>query len=141
MKKIYYPDNTQASDRSSSNSSTTTYAGIYQAEKGWECPRCGSINAPWVRQCNCTRNTWTITCGDTSTEDWRKQITCDSDTFKIHPESITFTANSMKDPDLQDFVGGSDFWDADTNTWVNVRSSSSNIKDNPPRWVSSQQDN
>ena len=34
-------------------------------EYGWECPRCGHINAPWVRQCDCPRNyqsntiTWT----------------------------------------------------------------------------------
>lgn len=22
-------------------------------EKGWECPRCHKINAPWVRECDC----------------------------------------------------------------------------------------
>lgn len=33
-----------------------------RAEQGWECPRCGRINAPWVRQCDCSRsNNYTIT--------------------------------------------------------------------------------
>lgn len=49
---------------------TTTSASGYDNfsemenyDYGWVCPRCGSINAPWVRQCNCSENNWTITCG------------------------------------------------------------------------------
>lgn len=30
-------------------------------QKGWECPRCGKILAPWMSQCDCPRNTTTIT--------------------------------------------------------------------------------
>lgn len=50
-------------------------------EKGWECPRCGRINAPWVRQCDCTRGTydynkWTITPTWTDDKWWKTYITC-----------------------------------------------------------------
>lgn len=27
------------------------------AQEGWICPRCGKVNAPWVMQCFCNRNT------------------------------------------------------------------------------------
>ena len=27
------------------------------AQEGWICPRCGKVNAPWVMQCSCNRNT------------------------------------------------------------------------------------
>ena len=27
------------------------------AQEGWICPRCGKVNAPWVVQCSCNRNT------------------------------------------------------------------------------------
>lgn len=27
------------------------------AQEGWICPRCGKVNAPWVMQCPCNRNT------------------------------------------------------------------------------------
>ena len=27
------------------------------AQEGWICPRCGKINAPWVMQCSCNRDT------------------------------------------------------------------------------------
>lgn len=23
--------------------------------KGWECPRCGQVNAPWKRTCDCNK--------------------------------------------------------------------------------------
>ena len=26
-------------------------------QEGWICPRCGMVNAPWVMQCFCNRNT------------------------------------------------------------------------------------
>lgn len=30
------------------------------AQEGWICPRCGKVNAPWVMQCFCNRNTQTL---------------------------------------------------------------------------------
>jgi len=63
----------------------------YTSEKGWECPRCGRINAPWVRQCDCppsTTSTWgTITVNPY--DEWWKT----SETFKIHPESTIYTTS------------------------------------------------
>lgn len=61
---------------------TNTYSYGYNAERGWECPRCGRINAPWVRQCDCSRNNWTVTwtsdhpswTGDSP--EWWKEVTC-----------------------------------------------------------------
>ncbi len=67
----------------------------YQIEKGWECPRCGSINAPWVRQCDCDKNNWYLTWKRATDGDewWKKYVTCDSDTFKIHPNEVVYTTN------------------------------------------------
>ena len=84
------------------NTSTTASQwqtdGHHEAERGWECPRCGRINAPWVRSCDCSRDSWSITQGGSSigsNEWWRQYVPCtsasltqlDSETFKIHPES------------------------------------------------------
>lgn len=64
---------------------------------GWLCPRCGRINAPWVRQCDCSRNNWTITwtsdppswTGDRP--DWWKEVTCsDNCPDNILNNSVTF---------------------------------------------------
>lgn len=30
------------------------------AQEGWICPRCGKVNAPWVMQCSCNRNSQII---------------------------------------------------------------------------------
>lgn len=30
---------------------------------GWECPRCGRINAPWMNQCTCEPIKTTVTAG------------------------------------------------------------------------------
>lgn len=119
------------------NSTTTTSTGTsttasqwqtykpYKAERGWECPRCGRINAPWVRQCDCIRNNWNVTCDDTTGDDWwKKYVTCTSnDTFKIHPYEITYT--TAHNP----IVGGSDYWDNTEKIWSNVLKNVSNIKE------------
>lgn len=111
---------------------STTTASQWQtytqpkAERGWECPRCGRINAPWVRQCDCSRNydKWDITWNkDDCTKPWwyDYKVTCngtsaqaqiDSDTFKVHPESTIYK------------VGGSDYKAGDT--YVNVSGTQSN---------------
>ena len=89
----------------------------YTSEKGWECPRCKRINAPWVRQCDCSPSTYTwdkITVNPCD-EWWKTQITCDDNIFKIHPESTTTYATNVNQ-----VAGGSDYKDSVTGNWVNV---------------------
>ena len=118
------------STTSTSTSTTASQWQTYKAEQGWECPRCGRINAPWVRQCDCSRNNkwdkWDITWAkDDCTKPWWSdyKVTCngtsvqtqiDSDTFKIHPESTIYTTN------VNQVAGGSDYKDSVTGNWVNV---------------------
>lgn len=109
--KVQVGDSTAGTSTSTTTSQWQTY-NRSKAERGWECPRCGRINAPWVRQCDCSPSTYTldkITINPCD-EWWKTQITCD-DTFKIHPESITYATN------VNQVVGGSD---SVTGTWVNV---------------------
>ena len=107
-----------ATGTSYTNTNTNTKINIpsYTSEKGWECPRCGRINAPWVRQCDCSPSTYTVDkiTVNPCNEWWKNvKITCD-DTFKIHPESITYTNN------VNQIAGGSDYKDSITGNWVNV---------------------
>lgn len=32
-----------------------------RAQQGWQCPRCGRINAPWVESCSCQMPTYVTT--------------------------------------------------------------------------------
>lgn len=118
------------------NSTTTTttssqwktYSSPPHIEQGWECPRCGHINAPWVRQCDCSRNDkwWDITwTRDDYTKPWwyDYKVTCngtsaptqiDSETFKIHPNETVYT--TAHNP----VVGGSDYWDINSHSYVNT---------------------
>ena len=128
--KVQTTDSTTGTG-TSTTSTYYTYADpspSYKTEKGWECPRCGHINAPWVRQCDCNRG-WDITCDDTTPGDewWKKYVTCDSDTFKIHPDNITF-------------VSGSDYRAADT--YVNIQGTQSNkVEPNITAWNCTNPDN
>ena len=109
------------------NSTTTTTTGTgtsttasqwqtynhYKAEQGWECPRCGRINAPWVRQCDCTRGTydydkWTITPTLTDSEWWKTYVT----SSQADANMYTTYANHT--------VGGSDYWDSSSHSYVNT---------------------
>lgn len=98
-------------------------------QDGWRCPRCGRINAPWVRQCDCNRDNWNITWTDNSSEDgwWKKYVKGDSDVFKIHPNDLTYTYVST--PDAIPTVGGSDYWDDSRKIWTNVLKNVSNMKE------------
>lgn len=92
-------DKVQMGDSLTGTSTSTSYTinSKPQAERGWECPRCGRINAPWKSQCDCAGNNyWYPTWGynwDYS-EPWWKRIYCDSDTFRVHPETTTWKAPS-----------------------------------------------
>lgn len=126
----------ESSTGTSTNTSTTasqwqTY-NHYQAERGWECPRCGRINAPWVRSCDCSRNNWSITwttdkftTGD-KPEWWKDYVTCNqADNVLNNPNYYTTSAHN-------ETVGGSDYWNPTTKTWENVSSTQSNSTTYPP---------
>ena len=111
-------DKVQVGDTTSTSTSTsTTWRCPYtqpKAEQGWECPRCGRINAPWVRQCDCSRSNWTITTNDwTYKPEWWKEITCHDDNIMNNPTTYQ--------------VGGSDY--KVDGTYVNVGGTQSNKVD------------
>ena len=145
MKSIEWniSDKVQMAENTTGTTTSTTYTldnPLYQAEKGWECPRCGRINAPWVRQCDCSRDSWTYR------PDWFKEITCNPDTFKVHPETTIWKVPSSicqsdsittakSDPNSTVYttakspiVGGSDYWDEVNKTWTNVPYSLNNLQ-------------
>ena len=33
--------------------------GVVGEPKGWICPRCGRVNAPWISQCSCNASPFT----------------------------------------------------------------------------------
>ena len=100
-------------------STSTNYSYTYpkpKAEQGWECPRCGRINAPWVRSCDCSGNyklTWIY---DDSTKPWWYDYTVKCGEI-----------NNVNNPNIYQ-VGGSDYKEG--NTYVNVSSTQTN-KSNP----------
>lgn len=137
-------DKVQVGESTTGTSTSTTWRYPYtkpRAEQGWECPRCGRINAPWKSQCDCDRNNcWTITDNLTYkpyNDKWQKYVYCDSNTFKVHPETTTWkapssvcrsdsttckpngvttawSANSAME------TGGSDYWNSVTRAFENV---------------------
>ena len=115
--KVQVGDSTTSTSTSTTTSQWQTY-NHYKAEQGWECPRCGSINAPWVRQCDCSRSyKWDITWNkDDYTKPWwyDYKVTCNgtSTQAQIHPDSTVYQ------------VGGSDYKEG--NTYVNVSKTQSN---------------
>lgn len=40
---------------------------MFGTQKGWECPRCGQINAPWMPYCICKKSVTFSWVKDTST--------------------------------------------------------------------------
>ncbi len=145
--KVQVGEATTSTTTSTTASQWQTY-NHYKAEQGWECPRCGRINAPWKSQCDCSGNHyWTVTDGwiyKPYNDEWWKRVYCDSDTFRVHPETTTWkapssvcssdSATSVKsNPNSTIYttatnttVGGSDYWDNNTHTWTNVAKSQTN---------------
>ena len=130
-------DKVQVGDSTTGTSTSTTYTVNSKppTEYGWACPRCGRINAPWKSQCDCAGGGYWYPTWDYK-EPWWKQVYCDSDTFKVHPETITWKAPSSTcgtdssstkiNPDRtiyttasNTFVGGSDYWDNMSQVWTN----------------------
>ena len=105
-------DKVQTGDSVTGTSTSTTWHCPYtshKAERGWECPRCGRINAPWKSSCDCATSNWQFTWGNTTAdhEDWWKTyVTC-----------------------TQADVGGSDYWDNTEKIWSNVLKNVSNVKE------------
>lgn len=99
------------------NTSTKSYTQVSNPhiEDGWRCPRCGRINAPWVRQCDCSPSTsWDKITVNPCDNWWKDQITVDDNMFRIHPDSITYSTN------VNQVAGGCDYKDPTTGDWVNV---------------------
>lgn len=117
----------ESSTGTSTSTSTTasqwqTY-NRYKAERGWLCPRCGRINAPWVRQCDCSPSStvsWDKITINPCDDWWRTEITRDDDMFKVHPETVVYTTS------INQVVGGSDYKDPVTGDWVNVPKNNTN---------------
>ena len=141
-------DKVQVAESTTGTSTSTTYTVNSKppTEYGWACPRCGRINAPWKSQCDCSGNYWYPSWEKPYYDEWWKHVYCDSDTFKVHPETTTWKAPSsvchsdsatvtQSSPNstvyttaYNDVVGGSDYWNPSTNTWENVSKSISNMK-------------
>lgn len=116
-------DKVQVGESTTGTSTSTTYRSTPPTEYGWACPRCGRINAPWKSQCDCLGGNWYPTWYHWDyREPWWKHITCDSDTFKVHPETTTWKAPSS--------VCGSDSSTTDSNrvttTWSAINSNMTN---------------
>lgn len=139
-------DKVQVADTTTGTSTSITGRYPPKVEQGWECPRCGRINAPWVRQCDCSVNNWTITSDLTYKPDWWKEVTCNPDTFKIHPDTVTWktpssvcqsdSSTTKSNPNITTYVtgyssivGGSDYWDNTEKIWCNTLKNISNIKE------------
>ena len=137
----------QTGDSATGTSSSTTYRSTPSTEYGWACPRCGRVNAPWKSTCDCIGGYYYPSWYQPwdYREPWWKQVTCDSDTFKVHPETTTWkapssvcgsdsttckvdgttsawSANSAMD------TGGSDYWNSVTRNWENVPHTLTNMQ-------------
>ena len=101
-------DKVQIGDSTTGTSTSTTWHCPYtqpKAEQGWECPRCGRINAPWKSQCDCSGRYWTITndsrwyaepskTGD-NPEWWKDYVTC-SQGDSVMNSSVTYKTDVPK---------------------------------------------
>ena len=154
-------DKVQVGDSTTGTSTSTSYTinSKPPTEYGWACPRCGRINAPWKSQCDCLGGNWYSTWYPWDyKEPWWKQVYCDSDTFKVHPETTTWKApssvcgsdsttsvksnpnNTIYTTATNPTVGGSDYWNPVTKTWENIPSCVTNTINNKMQELQSQID-
>ena len=73
---------------------TYDWSSLYGMQEGWLCRRCGKVNAPWVRQCDChgsgTTITWTSSNPYHQYDTWKDKVTCASDADNVLNGSITY---------------------------------------------------
>ena len=132
-------DKVQVGESTTGTSTSTTYkVSSSPIEYGWVCPRCNRVNAPWKSTCDCSGGYYYPTWYPWDyREPWWKQVYCDSDTFKVHPETTTWkapssvcgsdnTASVKSNPDsiiyttaTNPIVGGSDYRDNMSQIWTN----------------------
>lgn len=147
-------DKVQVGDSTTGTSTSTSYtiSSKPSIEYGWACPRCGRINAPWKSQCDCSGNYWYPSWEKSQYDEWWKHVYCDSDTFKVHPETTTWKAPSSMcgsdsatvakaDPNTATYVtgynpiiGGSDYQDKVNKTWTNIPNVSNNVTREDSPW-------
>ena len=60
--------------------------------KGWECPRCGKIWAPWVECCECTRQTVTTT----TTSQWNVKPNNNNITWGTTADNMYISAKDLE---------------------------------------------
>lgn len=61
-----------------------------QTQKGWECPKCGRILAPWMPYCTCNNMNNTYT---TANLDYSKTIIPEVKTYTVAPETYCVKIN------------------------------------------------
>ena len=86
------------------------YEWTAPSQKGWECPRCGQIWAPWVSNCDCNKKNNYVT---TTTTDKTKPIPLEINSWKKY-----VTCKMGQDSCIT--VGGSDYYDSNSKTYKNV---------------------
>lgn len=121
-------EDSQASESCAKADTNTSNTSNFQnwlkprPQQGWECPRCGRINAPWVQQCSCSPNNWSITWTSDHIDtdpDWWKHVTCHDDSVQLNGTTYGSCAP---------MAGGSDYYDTVTKSWVNVPNTLTNMK-------------
>lgn len=138
-------DKVQVGDSTTGTSTSTTTASQwqtynrYKAEQGWECPRCGRINAPWKSTCDCSGKTyWYPTWEGPYYYEWWKHVTCTPETTWKAPSSVCSSDSTTRQNSNSTIyttaadptVGSSDYWDNMSQVWINNPQVSNKINPN-----------